>query len=762
MRMIAGAVALLFGLLAAGCNGEVVGGGQRPAAVLVVSGDLQTGTVGEELPQPLVVKVVDEAGRPVRDQLVNFRVTSGGGSVFAGSAITNREGIAQERWTLGTVAGDTQQVEARAVDPETGAGVVFATFRAVGTAGPAAYLERMSPVQQAGTAGVQLADSLVVRVGDQYGNAVSGATVTWTVISGGGSVSPATAVSRADGMAKVAWTLGGAVGAQTVRASLGGQAPADFMAQAGTGAAVTVEIVTPPLHFTSYYQAIPIVVTGRDAFGNPVAGAVVTLVSLDASIVQLVTEPARALSRKNGSTRIVATLQNGAADTVDAVVQQVPAGLRVMPDSSFPLVGETVALSVVGWDGNQVGIANLTASYTSNNPGVASIQGAVAHANAAGTARVTGTTSNGVQDEAVVEVFNPFSALRVEGGYQSTCAVGTDGKAYCWGSNEDGRLATGGGKIVRTPAEVGGPAFTTFAMSNFVGRGICALTAAGAAYCWGGTVPGTPATPTAVAGGLTFTKLAVGAYIACGLTTGEDVYCWGENRYGRLGTGDTVSSTSPRKIDANIPFKDVSVGVDHACAVATNGTVYCWGANYDGETGSTPGGCLGNSNYACILSPQAVPGGHDFVQVQASFRSTCALTTAGAAYCWGSNSSGQLGVSRFTYGDQNAPIAVGGGYTFTSLTAGSHHVCGLTSGGEAYCWGSNTAKQSVPASGADNVTPAPAAPGFTFTALSAGASNTCGIATGGGLYCWSSQGTGELGNGYIHSQFTFPVRVRVR
>jgi hypothetical protein len=115
------------------------------------------------------------------------------------------------------------------------------------------------------------------------------------------------AVSRADGTAKAAWTLGGAAGAQTLRASLGGQAPVDFTAQAGVGAAATVEIATPPLHFTSCYQAIPIVVTGRDAFGNPVAGAPVTLVSLDASIVELITGPPRALPRKNGSTMIVRT-----------------------------------------------------------------------------------------------------------------------------------------------------------------------------------------------------------------------------------------------------------------------------------------------------------------------------------------------------------------------------------------------------------------------------------------------------------------------
>ncbi|HEX6042400.1 MAG TPA: Ig-like domain-containing protein, partial [Longimicrobium sp.] len=231
MRMMAGAAALFLGLLAAGCNGEVVGGGMRPAAVLVVSGDLQTGTAGQELPQPLVAKVVDEGGRPVRDQLVNFRVVSGGGSVFAGSAITNRDGIAQERWTLGTVAGDTQVVEARAVDTRTGAPIVFATFRAVARAAAPAQLAAENP-DRAGTAGAALPAPLVVRVTDALGNGVPGTPVTWTVVSGGGTVQ-AGGTTDATGRAQAAWTLGGALGtAQGVQAVAAGLPPVRFTALA--------------------------------------------------------------------------------------------------------------------------------------------------------------------------------------------------------------------------------------------------------------------------------------------------------------------------------------------------------------------------------------------------------------------------------------------------------------------------------------------------------------------------------------------------
>lgn len=99
-----------------------------PLSMSVVSGNGQQGPPGAELPDPLVVRVEDARGRPVSGQIVNFRVVSGGGSVFAGAAISNKSGLVQERWTLGF--GGLQRVEARAIDPATGAPLTFAVFAA--------------------------------------------------------------------------------------------------------------------------------------------------------------------------------------------------------------------------------------------------------------------------------------------------------------------------------------------------------------------------------------------------------------------------------------------------------------------------------------------------------------------------------------------------------------------------------------------------------------------------------------------------------
>jgi hypothetical protein len=100
----------------------------------IVSGDGQSALANTELADPLVVQVVNERGRAVRDQIVNFRVVAGGGSVFAGTSLTNADGIAKEWWTLG--ASGAQSVEVRAVNPATGEKQVFATFNATITVPP--------------------------------------------------------------------------------------------------------------------------------------------------------------------------------------------------------------------------------------------------------------------------------------------------------------------------------------------------------------------------------------------------------------------------------------------------------------------------------------------------------------------------------------------------------------------------------------------------------------------------------------------------
>src|SRR5438874_3319278 len=152
-----------------------------PLNFSVVSGDGPTGAAGSQLSQPLVVKVTKADGGPEKDQVLNFRVIAGGGSVFGGTEITNNSGIAQELWTLGTKAGETQRIEVRAVDPETGAAQTFATFTATVVAGPPARMTKVGGDQQVVEPGETVPVSPSVKVEDQFGNPVASIAIAFSV-----------------------------------------------------------------------------------------------------------------------------------------------------------------------------------------------------------------------------------------------------------------------------------------------------------------------------------------------------------------------------------------------------------------------------------------------------------------------------------------------------------------------------------------------------------------------------------------------------
>jgi hypothetical protein len=187
-------------------------------SIRLVEGTPLSGVAGKELPLPLVVEVTDAAGKVVPNQIVNFRVIAGGGSVFAGSGLTNAAGRVQDRWTLGTHVSEPQVLEARAVDNDTGAPLVFASFTATALPDVMASMIIVSGNEQTGQAGAPLANPLVVLVADHYGNPVPGISVAWTVEDGNGSLEASATATDGSGRASNRWTLGPVATAQHVRA----------------------------------------------------------------------------------------------------------------------------------------------------------------------------------------------------------------------------------------------------------------------------------------------------------------------------------------------------------------------------------------------------------------------------------------------------------------------------------------------------------------------------------------------------------------
>jgi len=206
-----------------GCGGDLA----LPTAsgegveLSILGGNGQQGTVGQELPEPLVVGV-ESGGAPVEGHRVAFVVAGdpAAGRLDPDTAVTGPDGRAVARWVLGTEPGP-HEVEARLVVSEP-APPPMAVFEASAVAGEPDTVRAVSPVSQPGRIGQPTPEDPTVIVVDRFGNPVGGAVVDWEVTTGRGSVSGPQTETGPDGKATVTWTLGPAIGVQKLRARVEG------------------------------------------------------------------------------------------------------------------------------------------------------------------------------------------------------------------------------------------------------------------------------------------------------------------------------------------------------------------------------------------------------------------------------------------------------------------------------------------------------------------------------------------------------------
>ena len=239
--------------------------------------------------------------------------------------------------------------------------------------------------------------------------------------------------------------------------------------------------------------------------------------------------------------------------------------------------------------------------------------------------------------------------------------------------------------------------------------------------------------------------ISIGRSHACALSIGGEAYCWGRADGGELGDGDTEFHVvgTPVAVQGDLSFSQITVNHSYSCGLTTSGAAYCWGSANSGELGD------GDTGYHEVGTPTAVQGGLSFSQISAGPGHACALTNSGAAYCWGSANGGELGDGDTGSHEVGTPTAVQGGLSFSQISAGSGHTCALTDSGAAYCWGTSDAGELGDGdTGFHKVgTPTAVQGGRSFSQISAGSAHTCALTNSGAAYCWGSSNGGELGDG---------------
>ncbi len=213
----------------------------------------------------------------------------------------------------------------------------------------------------------------------------------------------------------------------------------------------------------------------------------------------------------------------------------------------------------------------------------------------------------------ITKLTNVVAVTADKGGTHPFAAeVGTGGYVWMWGDNYYGQLGNttnvGSAAANATPARVGGVSGVT-AISAGAGF-MLALTSSGAVYAWGDNTCGQlghtvgsdgdvdessawpfayyyNANPVQISGLTNITAISAGAYFGLALDSKGNVWTWGCNFFGQLGSStDTGSVTAvPRPVQvAGLPaIAQISAGSYHALALDTSGNVWAWGWNGSGQ-----------------------------------------------------------------------------------------------------------------------------------------------------------------------------------
>lgn len=438
--------------------------------------------------------------------------------------------------------------------------------------------------------------------------------------------------------------------------------------------------------------------------------------------------------------------------------------VTVAPDTTSLLIGSQVLLTAVGRDSSHAMVTGQPIVWSSEDPAVATVSATgLVTARAQGEARVraqvgfqTGeavilvTESRPAGSSLIVTPQSAAIPLGSLGGTVRLTAVVRDSAGNAlpfrdvgW-STTDPAIATvirgSGGKVLVTGLSPG----TAMIVAISDGKS-------------------DTSTITAVRPGHYLSVVAGGAH-TCGVTTDNWVLCWGASQYGQLGSGASGNANAPVGVGGT-SFSQLAATSIRNCALTPDGVAYCWGDAGVGALGlgttAAPDQCFHN----CSETPVAVSGGLRFTTIGVGQEHACALVASGAAYCWGYNARGLLGMGIMDGPEDcvtddgrsgpcsTVPAAVVGGLRFTALAVGGsmgvsgEHTCGISTTGTAYCWGENTFGQLGDGTTTDRAAPVPVAGGLAFIALTIGFAYTCGLTTDGAAYCWGSNQGGALGVG---------------
>ncbi len=358
--------------------------------------------------------------------------------------------------------------------------------------------------------------------------------------------------------------------------------------------------------------------------------------------------------------------------------------------------------------------------------------------------------------------FGIYSSIYVEDGTDGICGKQMDDDIYCWGKQSQFHGGAADGSLVKInmpdgivplqplPLEANGYSITT--TGELISWGQYNRTANHFALGRQGVIKQFNGADF-VTGWPTERKVKVllGEHNeACTIMDNNDLYCWGRNQHGELGTGLNQTEITPVLVNTNVA--QMMIGGSVHCVVKFDGQMYCAGDNLGGQLGD------GTFTKRNVYVP--VPGMTDVKEIQfignQAIQSTCALLNNGTVWCWGKNHTGQVG-SGVIGDDVNSPSQVVGLTSVERIRGGVNHMCALKTDKTLWCWGANNKGQLGNGLTAHSATPVQVSGLTGVEDFGVGQDHSCALKNDKTAWCWGTGLNMRLGNS-SEANATAPVQ----
>jgi alpha-tubulin suppressor-like RCC1 family protein len=325
-----------------------------------------------------------------------------------------------------------------------------------------------------------------------------------------------------------------------------------------------------------------------------------------------------------------------------------------------------------------------------------------------------------------------------------------DGSMFGWGESRSGQLGFGGRTSKFVPTRIPGK-YKSFSSGRLH---VIAVREDGTLWVWGWNNFGQLGVPTATAGqydvptqvGTDTDWVAVGAgdFFSAAVKSNGSLWTWGENAFGQLGDGLTVTRPTPTQVGTDVQVGTDSAwvaiegGSNHAIAMKADGTVWTWGRGANGQ--------LGHGNSSDTPNPTQVSTILDATAVSAGTTSSAYLSASGGIKTWGINSSGQLGDGTTTSRNVPTSVAAPGTGSWSELKMNKDSVGAIDSSGNLWVWGAGGSNRLGDGLTANRTSP------FQLPGVTQVIANSFGVGFGGALFAngavktWGLNSTGQLGN----------------